>query len=126
MTWDIAGSGVKDLIANLIDFSNRDTVIYNGNGDCYADLATATAAANVKKLSYDNADAAQLMLNPGVTATSVMYRNFTSTADVTAEQINWDIINTGKIDFTNAQNYIAVSITVDGTPYYAVFQVVAK
>ena len=126
VTWDVAGSGVKDLIANLIDFSNRDTVIYNGNGDCYADLATATAAANVKKLSYDNADAAQLMLNPGVTATSVMYRNFTSTADVTAEQINWDIINTGKIDFTNAQNYIAVSITVDGTPYYAVFQVVAK
>lgn len=126
LTWDVAGSGVKDLIANLIDFSNRDTVIYNGNGDCYADLATATAAANVKKLSYDNADAAQLMLNPGVTATSVMYRNFTSTADVTAEQINWDILNTGKIDFTNAQNYIAVSITVDGTPYYAVFQVVAK
>ena len=80
----------------------------------------------MKSLSYDKAQAAQLMLNSGVDASSVKYRNFTSTADVTAAQIDQEIISTGKIEFTNAQNVVAVSITVDGTPYYAVFQVTSK
>jgi len=124
LTWDVAGSGVKDLIASLIDFNNHETVLYSKNGDCYADLDTAIA--NVKSLSYDKAQAAQLMLNSGVNASSVKYRNFTSTADVTAAQIDQEIISTGKIEFTNAQNVVAVSITVDGTPYYAVFQVTSK
>ena len=124
LTWDVAGSGVKDLIASLIDFNNHETVLYSKNGDCYADLDTAIA--NVKSLSYDKAQAAQLMLNSGVNASSVKYRNFTSTADVTAAQIDQEIISTGKIEFTNAQNVVAVSITVDGTPYYAVFQVTAS
>ena len=124
LTWDVAGSGVKDLIASLIDFNNHETVLYSKNGDCYADLDTAIA--NVKSLSYDKAQAAQLMLNSGVNASSVKYRNFTNTADVTAAQIDQEIISTGKIEFTNAQNVVAVSITVDGTPYYAVFQVTSK
>ena len=124
LTWDVAGSGVKDLIASLIDFNNHETVLYSKNGDCYADLDTAIA--NVKSLSYDKAQAAQLMLNSGVNASSVKYRNFTSTADVTAAQIDQEIISTGRIEFTNAQNVVAVSITVDGTPYYAVFQVTSK
>ena len=47
-------------------------------------------------------------------------------ADVTSAQIDQEIISTGKIEFANAKNVVAVSITVDGTPYYAVFQVVAK
>ena len=124
LTWDVAGSGVKDLIASLIDFNNHETVLYSKNGDCYADLDTAIA--NVKSLSYDKAQAAQLMLNSGVNASSVKYRNFTNTADVTAAQIDQEIISTGMIEFTNAQNVVAVSITVDGTPYYAVFQVTSK
>ena len=124
LTWDVAGSGVKDLIASLIDFNNHETVLYSKNGDCYADLDTAIA--NVKSLSYDEAQAAQLMLNSGVNASSVKYRNFTSTADVASAQIDQEIISTGKIEFANAKNVVAVSITVDGTPYYAVFQVVAK
>ena len=124
LTWDVAGSGVKDLIASLIDFNNHETVLYSKNGDCYADLDTAIA--NVKSLSYDKAQAAQLMLNSGVNASSVKYRNFTSTADVTAAQIDQEIFDTGKILFTNAENVIAVSITVDNVDYYAVFQVAAK
>ena len=124
LTWDVAGSGIKDLIASLIDFNNHETVLYSKNGDCYADLDTAIA--NVKSLSYDKAQAAQLMLNSGVNASSVKYRNFTSTAEVTAAQIDQEIISTGMIEFTNAQNVVAVSITVDGTPYYAVFQVTSK
>ena len=124
LTWDVAGSGVKDLIDSLIDFNNHETVLYSKNGDCYADLDTAIA--NVKSLSYDKAQAAQLMLNSGVNASSVKYRNFTNTADVTAAQIDQEIISTGKIEFTNAQNVVAISITVDGTPYYAVFQVTSK
>ena len=66
------------------------------------------------------------MIRPSVNASSVKYRNFTNTADVTAAQIDQEIISTGKIEFTNAQNVVAVSITVDGTPYYAVFQVTSK
>ena len=124
LTWDVAGSGVKDLIASLIDFDNHETVLYSGNGDCYADLDTAIA--NVKSLSYDDAESAQLMINNGVDYTSVKYRNFTKTADIVAAQIDQEIISTGEIEFTNAKNIIAVSITVDGTPYYAVFQVTSK
>jgi len=124
LSWEIKDSGTKDLIASLIDFVNKETVLYTGNGDCYADLATAVA--NVKKLSYDEAESAQLMLNAGVNPTGVKYRNFTSTADVKAELIDKDILHTGRILFANAENVIAVSITVDSVDYYAVFQVVAK
>ena len=108
----------------MIDFDNHETVLYSGNGDCYADLDTAIA--NVKSLSYDDAESAQLMINNGVDYTSVKYRNFTKTADIVAAQIDQEIISTGEIEFTNAKNIIAVSITVDGTPYYAVFQVTSK
>ena len=124
LSWEIKDSGTKDLIASLIDFVNKETVLYTGNGDCYADLATAVA--NVKKLSYDEAESARLMLNAGVNPTGVKYRNFTSTADVKAELIDKDILHTGRILFANAENVIAVSITVDSVDYYAVFQVVAK
>ena len=112
----------KNLIASLIDIDHPETTLYNGDGKAYTTVEEAVA--NVKSLDFGSATAAQLMLKSGFNVTAVDYRNFTTTAGIDAASINVDIIGTGKIALANPGEYIAVEITVDAVPYYAVFQVV--
>ena len=109
----------KGLITSLIDSDNTEAVVYNGNGDCYSTIAKAIEKA--KTVDAGTAKNVQVMLSKA--ADAVSYRNFTSTASIVDAEINVDILSDGIVKLANPGEYIALKITVDGTPWYAVFQV---
>ena len=109
----------EGLITRLTDFTNQETVTYKGNGDAYSSIALALN--NVKSVDRGTATSVQLWLKD--TATSVQYRNFTTTANIDCDLIDQEIIGTGEIKLANPGEFTVVEITTDGTPWYAVFQV---
>lgn len=111
----------EGLITRLTDFTNQETVTYKGNGDAYRTIELALN--NVKSVDRGTAASVQLWLNDKVTATSVQYRNFTTTANIYGDLIDQEIISTGEIKLANPGEFTVVEITTDGTPWYAVFQV---